>query len=457
MADWQAQLNTLIEPALARSEATDAVCIGAGTLGRAGDLAAQATRMRKALVMADTAGFSAAGRPVIDALSAAGFAVQSLVLEADPLPKAATSEAEPFRAALAADPDLFPVSVGSGVINDLVKYAAFETDRRYLSVATAASMDGYTSAGAPLARDGFKITIPTRAPVALLADLDVLSAAPAEMNGWGYGDLAGKIPAGADWMLADALGVELLDQTAWPLVQDHLRGWLEAPSGIASADRGSIAGLFIGLTAVGFAMEFHGTSRPASGADHQIAHMWEMEGHSHKGRKVSHGAAVAVGCVTTLALYDWLLQQDLSGLDVDAVVSEAPALGARRKQLRSVISDPRVAEKAESELAAKHALPEVHRQRLERLVEAWPGLRERLAAHLTPAVEMAGQLAAAGAPSWPQEIGVTPQHLTRTLNAAGYIRSRYTVLDLLHETGLTRAAFAAVLPELYSTVERAAE
>lgn len=457
MADWQAQLSDLIEPALARSKATDVVRIGTGTLGDAGALVSQVTSQRKALVMADSAGFAAAGCPVIDALSAAGFAVQSLVLEADPLPKASIQEAEPFRAALAADPDLFPVSVGSGVINDLVKYAAFVTDRRYFSVATAASMDGYTSAGAPLARDGFKITIPTRAPIALLADLDILADAPAEMNGWGYGDLAGKIPAGGDWMLADALGLEPLDEMAWPLVQDHLRGWLDAPSAIASADRGSIAGLFIGLTAVGFAMEFHGTSRPASGADHQIAHMWEMEGHSHNGRKVSHGAAVAVGCVATLALYDWLLQQNLSRLDVAATVSGAPDLEARKRQLRMVIADPQVAEKAEAELTAKHAAPPVHQQRLERLSEAWPDLRERLAQHLVPAGEMAQMLAAAGAPSHAHEIGVAPDHLMRTMNAAGFIRSRYTVLDLLHETGLTRAAFEAVLPGLCPITTRAAE
>ncbi len=49
-----------------------------------------------------------------------------------------------------------PVAVGSGVMNDLVKYAAFKLDRPYLCVATAASMDGYTSAGAPLSERGLQ-------------------------------------------------------------------------------------------------------------------------------------------------------------------------------------------------------------------------------------------------------------------------------------------------------------
>ena len=457
MAQWERQLAGLIDPAVARSESTREVVIGHGALRETGDMALRISDKKRCLVMADTAGFEAAGKTVLDVLRGSGFDASALVLPNVPLPKASVEEAEPFRAALAADPGLLPVSVGSGVINDLVKYAAFSTDQRYITVATAASMDGYTSAGAPLATGGFKITIPTRAPIAMLADLDVLATAPAEMSGWGFGDLAGKMPAGGDWILADALGIEPIDADAWSLVQDHLRGWLSNPSGIANGNVDAVAGLFVSLTAVGFAMEFHGSSRPASGADHQIAHMWEMEGLSHKGEKVSHGAAVAVGCMAAMALYDWLLQQDIGRLDIDAVLARSPDLAGRTKSLRREIPDPRIAEKAEIELAAKHAEPDLLRERLERLVSGWPSLRERLTSHLLRSNEMKELLDAAGAPALPHQIGITPDHLLRTMRAAGYIRRRYTILDLLHETGLTEAAFAAVMPQLASTRSRAAE
>ena len=61
------------------------------------------------------------------------------------------------------------------------------------------------------------------APLALVADLDVLGAAPAGMTASGYGDLLGKVTAGADWLVADALGVEPIDATVWSLVQGPLR------------------------------------------------------------------------------------------------------------------------------------------------------------------------------------------------------------------------------------------
>ena len=53
--------------------------------------------------------------------------------------------------------------------------------------------------------------------------LVVPNAAPVGMNGWGYADLLAKVTAGADWILADALGVEAIDTLAWDIVQGGLR------------------------------------------------------------------------------------------------------------------------------------------------------------------------------------------------------------------------------------------
>ena len=52
--------------------------------------------------------------------------------------------------------DAVPVAVGSGTLNNIVKRAAYECDRPYMCVGTAASMDGYTSFGASIAKEGRK-------------------------------------------------------------------------------------------------------------------------------------------------------------------------------------------------------------------------------------------------------------------------------------------------------------
>lgn len=428
--------------AVARSQAVEEIRVGNGVLGEAGDMIRRYFTGDTVLVVADENTIAAAGAPLIDALKAAGFTVRQHILPAKPRPKPSVELGEIIAADIG---DAIPVAVGSGVINDVTKYAAFITDRRYFVVPTAASMDGYASAGAPLSQGGFKKTIPTRAPIAILADMDVVAAAPAEMSGWGYGDTAGKVPAGADWIIADALGIEPIDDVAWPLVQGNLALWLSAPEAVRRGEPAAISDLFAGLNLSGLAMEFHGSSRPASGADHQIAHMWEMEGLEWNGERVSHGACVSVGCLTALALMDWLIAQDLSVLDADAIVAAAPSIEDKRREIASLMS-PALAERADVETLAKHLGQAEHRERLATVAAAWPTLRDRLKRDVMRAPAMAEKLKAAGAPVRSEDIAVDRAHLRRTIRAARFIRSRYTVLDLLEECGLLDAAIDAVAP-----------
>ncbi|MCY4195444.1 MAG: iron-containing alcohol dehydrogenase, partial [Rhodobacteraceae bacterium] len=236
-----AQMESLIDAAVARSRVIDSVYLGRGVLTMAGEAAANLTASRDAVIMADEAGFAAAGAPAITALETSGFTVSRIIKPSRPLPHASVEEAAAFCAALRNNHDMLPIALGSGVINDLVRYAAFHTGKRFVSIATAASMDGYASGGAPLAQNGFKITIPTSPPAVILADIDIIAAAPAKMNGWGYGDLAGKIPAGGDWILADLVGAETIDEFAFGLVQDGLRDWLANPRGVRRSDPDTIA------------------------------------------------------------------------------------------------------------------------------------------------------------------------------------------------------------------------
>ena len=44
----------------------------------------------------------------------------------------------------------------------------------------------------------------------------------------------------------------------------------------------------------GFAMQSSKSSRPASGAEHQFSHLWDMQHHTHNGVAPSHGFKVGV-------------------------------------------------------------------------------------------------------------------------------------------------------------------
>lgn len=436
--------------AVAQSKTVAEVLIAPGAIAKTGALYARHFT-GSACLIADENTWAAAGPQAEAALHAAGIETRRHILPATPRPKATVDLANSLRDMLHGGlHDMLhggqtPIAIGSGVLNDLVKHAAFDTNRPYLCIATAASMDGYTSAGAPLSDRGFKKTIQCRPARAVLGDLDIIAAAPRAMTGWGYGDLAGKIPAGGDWIIADTLGIETIDDIAWPLVQTNLRAWLGQPNAVAAGDRSAISGLFTGLTLVGLAMELHGSSRPASGADHQIAHLWEMDDLMQNGERVSHGACVAVGCTMTLRLYDWLLTQDLSRLD-PAIADSAPTFDDKIAAIRAAFGPGEIATRAIDETRAKHIDRATHRARLETLRATWPALRARLRAHLMPAADMRAALHAAGAPADGAEIGVDRAYLERTTLNARFLRSRYTLLDLLDETGLLAQAVTAALP-----------
>lgn len=397
------------------------------------------------VVVADERTFAAVGADVVARLRSAGrLAGEPLVFPGTPAPYPDAAHLGRVERALAAV-DAVPVVVGAGTLNDLTKLAAHRLGRPYLCVATAASMDGYTSFGAIVTQDGFKRTIGCPAPRAVIADLDVLAAAPSELNAAGYGDLLGKVTAGADWLLADALGVEPIDRDAWVLVQPPLRTWLDAPEALRAGDPEALERLFEGLTLVGIAMQLASSSRPASGAEHRFSHLWEMEALDAGHAAVAHGFKVGVGAIATAALYERLLERDLRRLDVDAVVRAVPTRAALEASVRAMHTNPVVAENAVTETMAKYEEADTVHERLVRLREVWGELREALAAQLLPAARLRRMLAAAGAPTHPREVGVSAGRFRAAFAAARTIRSRYTVLDLLFESGLHDAVVEEVL------------
>lgn len=443
MSDWKIRMDAIVAPAVARSASVSEILVDRGAIEQAAEAYKRNFADGPALLLADENTWRAAGGMLDGILTRAGVETARHILPASPRPKPDRTLAEEMRA-IQAEHGGTAIAVGSGVINDLVKYGAYQLDKPYFCVATAASMDGYSSSGSPLVDNGFKKTIECVPPKVILADLDIIADAPKAMAGWGYGDLAGKMPAAGDWIIADALGIEPIDSVAWPLVQDNLRDWLSNPRGIAQGDPEATAALFAGLTVAGLAMEFVGNSRPASGADHQVAHIWEMEKLVHEGERVSHGACVAIGCMTVLRLYDWLLEQDLTVIDAEAIVAARADLAGEERAIDSAFADPQIAARAKKELGGKFVDEQQHRERLAMIVSAWPELRRKLRSHLMTADEMRTLLAAAGAPTEPEQIGVSAARHKATTLAARYIRTRYTMFDLLSDTGMLDAAVGSV-------------
>ncbi len=332
--------------------------------------------------------------------------------------------------------DGVPVAVGSGTINDLVKLASHRLGRPYLCIATAASMDGYTAFGASITFEGSKQTFSCPAPAVVMADIGIMATAPAEMGASGYADLLSKVTAGADWILADALGEEVIDHRAWDIVQGGLRDALGDPEGVRGADLKALEALTEGLMLGGFAMQWHRSSRPASGAEHQFSHLWDMQHHTHNGRAPSHGFKVGVATLAVTALYEALLDLPLEEIDVDAAAEAWPEPEVFAERIRELFPDEELQEIAVKEGLLKHVPRETVRSQVGLLRKQWPELREKLRGQLIPLAEIKHMLEEAGAPTEPEEIGISRKRLRRSFDLAYFIRRRFTVLDLARRAGL---------------------
>jgi glycerol-1-phosphate dehydrogenase [NAD(P)+] len=425
---------TAIDEALTTATDTKSALVSRDAVSETGRLFTEVFGDAAALVVADENTWRVTGQAVVDSLVAAGVTLlEPYQFPGKPTLYADYSHVETLRDHAAAT-DAVIVVVGSGTLNDIAKLASGELGRPYGVVATAASMDGYA---ASITRDGFKITRTCPAPALIIASLDVMATAPARLTATGYGDLVEKVPAGADWVVADELGIEPIDAGVWNLVQPSLRHALADPAACAAGDVSAISALAEGLLLSGLAMQAHESSRPASGAGHNFSHQWEMEGHGLSWEPpLTHGIKVGLGTIASCALYEAVLDLDVSGVDPKAraaawLTPEQDVARVSALQPQPAIREPAI---AQSELKYVPAAEAADRVRAIKAV--WPAIIERVRPLLLSPADVADRLHRVGAAYHPAQIGITQARMRRTYLQAQTIRARYTMFDALYDLGL---------------------
>ncbi len=435
-----------LDEALAMARETKTLVVAGGAISRVCEVFRAQFPGRTAVVVGDLNTMRVAGDAVRAGLAADGVAQREPFVFSDPDLYAQSSFVDRLEASLRQH-DAIAVAVGSGTINDLTKLASHRVGRQYLCVATASSMDGYTAFGASITHEGAKQTFNCPAPQAVVADIDIIKQAPSDMTASGYADLLAKITAGADWILADALGEEAIDQGAWNIVQGGLRDALADPAGARAGDVAAISGLTEGLMLGGFAMQWSKSSRPASGAEHQFSHLWDMEHHTHNGAAPSHGFKVGVATRTVTLFYEQMMRIDMAKLDVDALCAAWPSKETVLQQVRTEFASSDFTDTAVRETGAKYVDADQLRKQLDLLKEKWPEIVRRLSAQLIPGDEIKRRLSAVGAPVEPEQIGISRARLRDSFHKAYHIRRRFTVLDVATRTGL----FAPCLDGLFGS------
>lgn len=333
------------------------------------------------------------------------------------------------------------ISLGAGTINDLAKGASTKLGIPYISVATAASMNGYTSSIVALLEGGLKTTRPAQPAVAVVADLDILCAAPLRLTRAGLGDVVSKPVCNADWVLARELTGAHFCPRPFELIKELEEVYLGQAAGLARQEEGPIAALSEALIYSGISMVIAGSSAPASGAEHLISHTIDMrailEGHEHD----LHGTQVGVGTSFMVRLYKKAMSLSASDLGSAALVDRERR--ARELQEDWGRSAPAVIEQALAQVDAD-GMPKLNPTEIK---ARWPALKEALEPYLKGAEQIESALEAAGGASHYQDLGLDKAGFRRQVLRAPDIRDRVTLFHVLRACGVFESCVDAVLDE----------
>jgi glycerol-1-phosphate dehydrogenase [NAD(P)+] len=202
------------------------------------------------------------------------------------------------------------VGIGGGRTLDVAKYAASLTGLPMVSVATNLAHDGIASPVASLEYDGRKGSYGVHVPIAVFVDLDYVRTCPPEQLRSGVGDVLSNLSALADWELAARERGEPLDGLAAAFARSGAESLLRRQEELTSIE--FLTGLAEALVLSGLAMAVAGSSRPCSGACHEISHAIDA---LYPGT-ASHGEQVAVG-----ALFASYLRGDEGVAELDAALA----------------------------------------------------------------------------------------------------------------------------------------
>lgn len=193
------------------------------------------------------------------------------------------------------------VGIGGGRSVDTAKMIAYNLDKPFVSVPTAASHDGMASPFVSIVGDK-PHSIVASAPLGVFVDIDIIRKAPAKLLASGCGDLIANIIAVKDWQLGHEKTGEYYGRYSANLALMSAKIVMENSSYYAKNGL-DVRVIVEALISAGVASCIAGSSRPCSGAEHLFSHALDKIA---PGRGL-HGEKCGIGSIMMAKLQgqDW--------------------------------------------------------------------------------------------------------------------------------------------------------
>ncbi len=386
----------------------------------------------KPFLLADTNTFAAAGESVVSALRESAIPSAPFIFSESPAPDERAVGAAVMHFDRSCDA---VVGIGSGVINDIGKIVAHTAGLPYISIATAPSMDGYASATSSMELSGLKTSVPSKCPDAIIGDLDVLAAAPLHLRLSGLGDMLAKYISICEWRLSAAINGEYDCPHIATMIRQSLAACVENAQGLLDGDLEATRAVFEGLVTAGAAMAYAGCSRPASGVEHYISHIFDMRALAFGLPASTHGYQCAVGTLLAAKLYEHLLTLTPNR---KTALTHAAAFDydAYKPRLRALLG-PGAEAMIRLEATEGKYDKTAHAARLETILARWDELCAIIRAEIPPYATLLALWQSLGAPTTVAALGIPACDLGAVFEATRDIRDKYVLSRLAFDLGLT--------------------
>jgi len=270
------------------------VIVGNGTIERVPEISLRLGFTKSALIVAGSKTWDIAGKTVKALLEEEGLEVNTFLVES-----ATVKDVEAVEEKIKVLKPHVVFGVGGGTKIDVAKLSSAHQEIPFISVPTTASHDGIAS---PLSSvKGFEkpYSVLAQAPIAIIADTNIIMQAPWRFTISGCGDVIAKFTAVKDWKLARDEINEYYGGYAASLALMSSKLVMQNAELIKQESEEGLRILLEALISCGVSMSIAGTSRPCSGSEHLFSHALDMIKPTH----AMHGEQCGVGTIMMTHLH----------------------------------------------------------------------------------------------------------------------------------------------------------
>jgi len=300
------------------------VIVGNGIIERVTEVSRRLGFKESALIVAGSKTYDIAGKTVRELLEEEGVKVNTFLAES-----ATIKDVEAVEEEIKALKPQVVFGVGGGTKIDVAKLSSAHQEAPFISVPTTASHDGIASSLSSVKGFEKPYSVMAQAPIAIIADTNIIMQAPWRYVVSGCGDVIAKFTSVKDWRLAHEEKGEYYGDYAASLALMSAKLVMQNAELIKSEKEEGLRVLLEALISCGVSMSIAGSSRPCSGSEHLFSHALDMIKPNH----AMHGEQCGVGTIMMACLHKAEWKHIKKMLEMLGAPTNADELGVEKEDV----------------------------------------------------------------------------------------------------------------------------